>query len=1367
MRCVLLLLLTLCVRVATAGELPVRYLGIEQGLSNNAVISICQDHNGFLWIGTYDGLNRYDGYGFKVFHNVIGDSTSLAINTIYAIEEDIDRRIWVGGQEGLCVYNVLTAKFSKVWYTGLSGSRETLHQAVHQIKAADGGRMLVATQHNGLLVFENGKGFQVALDLPQAGDRAQAGDPAQAGDQAHTAAHVQTGDYDVTAAEESPDHRIWIFVQNQGLFNYDPAKRSLISINNIIRQVNCIRADKQGRLWLATDEGLFLYDQTTNTYSGNFMPAQFKVVTLSPDKQGTLWIGSDGAGLWTLANNAPQAIPITKANGSPLINSNSVFVITEDTDGRKWIGTLRGGINIVDPTSLPFKKVVYEPATGGNLVDNFILSFCEDEKHNVWIGTDGDGLRHWDREKNTYECYRHNADDPTSISSNFITSIIKDYQGDLWISTWFGGVDKYDKATGKFQHYTCFNPVTNLEENNVWVVYEDAQKTLWASATNEGSLYYLDRTANRFVLFDKNLTNLQDITEDSQGNLWSGNYTTLIKIDRKHKKHTLYNIGYPVRCIHEGYDKNLWIGTQGGGLLLFKNGQFTQFTTKDGLPSNVLLRFLEDKNQNLWISTFNGLTKFNERTRTCRNFTQSDGLQSNQFSFNAAAALSTGEFLFGGIKGFNYFFPDSIYYSATAPKIFLDGIKINNSPVEADTSYISGRDMEKITEITVPFAKSILSMDFLALTYSGAEKIKYAYYLDGWDKTWNYINNARTANYSRLAAGNYDFKVKIAGPDGKWSQETTLLRIVVLPPWYQTWWAWLLYVLAFAGSVYLYIEYARKQERLKFEIKLAHLENEKEKNLAERKLSFFTNISHEFRSPLALIIDPLKKAMRQPDGKVPVEDLAVAHRNARRLLSLVDQLLLFRKADSGADILKISTIDIVALCNEVYQCFTQQAASRDIDYQFTARAQSVVIQGDYEKIEIALFNLLSNAFKFTPPGGRIDFELTAKNDQVSISIRDTGCGIDPADLARVFDKFQQVDAGTKGNSGFGIGLFLVKHFIERHKGTVTCKSAPGEGAVFTIHLFTRIPNLAEAFVMDTSVKKAELLEELMEEQSPEAEAIPSNTRTAEEIVTDKRSILLIDDNLEVLQYLSKLLEPRYILYTASDGTQGLKMAEEYMPDLIISDINMAGIDGIELCTKIKQSDTMGHIPVILLTASSASETKLKGIEGGADDYFTKPFDSEHLLARVEAVLKNRNNLQRYFLDSITLRESTVKVPVEYQDFLRKCIAVIEENIDNEEFTMKKFSQAMGMSHSRLNQKVKTISGQRLNAFIRSIRLRKAAVLMLTENMNVSQAAFQVGIGDARYFREQFVGIFGITPSEYIKKYKPSFNKELNIIPQKF
>ncbi len=1344
--CLLPLLLSCFSSSLFAKDILARYLGIEQGLSNNAVISIYQDHNGFLWFGTYDGLNRYDGYGFKIFHNIIGDSTSLAINNIYTIEEDQDRGLWVGGQKGLSVYNPVKSSFSQVRYISLPGSVEYLTDNVHLVKAISATCILVGTQHNGLLVFENSARTGVKVPL----------------------SNNKNADYDVTGIESGLGKATWVFVQHEGLYRYDSVQKKLLLVNSSIKQANCLKADRKGRLWLANDNGLYEYNILSNTFSDNFLPSKIKIVTLCADKQHVLWIGSDGAGLWLLPENAVLAKPLQQSNGKSPINSNSVYNIYEDVEGRKWIGTLRGGINIIEPADVPFGKVVYDAPGDNNLVDNFILSFCEDEKNNVWIGTDGAGLRYWNRAKNTFTGFRHNAAAPGSISSDFITSITRDYRNDIWISTWFNGINRLNKTSGSFERYTCFNPATNAEENNVWLVYEDAQKRLWASATNEGSLYLYNRALNKFELFDKNITNLQCLAEDAEGNMWGGNYTTLVKIDRRYKKHQVYNIGFPVRYIHEDRGGNLWLGTQGGGLLLFnaKNGLFTRYTTKDGLPSNTLLRFLEDDNGNLWISTFNGLSKFNLRTRSCRNFTPSDGLQSNQFSFNAGLALQSGEFLFGGIKGFNIFFPDSIQYRATAPRIFLDGLKINNKPVEEDSAYVSGRELEKISQVTVPYEKAIISVNFLALAYAGVDKIKYAYYLEGWDKGWNYVNDIRTANYSKLGVGKYAFKIKVTNPDGKWSGETKLLEIIVLPPWYLSWWAYLLYALLFAGSVYTYIRYARRQERMKYEIKLAHLESEKEKTLSEKKLSFFTNISHEFRSPLTLIIDPLKRAMNQQGGMISVNELAIAHRNARRLLSLVDQLLLFRKADSGADVLKISAINIVALCHEVYQCFSQQASSRNIGYHFNAPAEGIEIQGDYEKIEIALFNLLSNAFKFTPEGGSIHFNVAEAAERITINISDTGCGIAEADIDSIFGKFRQADMPGTQKTGFGIGLYLVKHFIERHKGTVTCSSRAGEGAVFTISLLKKIPYLSDAYIMEGPGKKFDLLDELMEEQAPtggNTPAITLNGKTADEVITEKRSILVIDDNKEIREYLLRLFTAQYILYSADNGTDGFRLAEQHAPDLIISDINMTGMDGIELCTKIRQSESLGHIPVILLTAATTPDIKLKGIEGGADDYITKPFDSAHLAARVEAILKNRNMLQRYFLDSITLKESTVKVPSEYQDFLRKCIAVIEENIDNEEFTMKKFSQAMGMSHSRLNQKVKAISGQRLNAFIRSIRLRRAAVLMLTDNMNVSQAAFQVGITDTRYFREQFIKIFGITPSDYIRKYRNSFNKHLNTI----
>ncbi|WP_243751657.1 two-component regulator propeller domain-containing protein [Niastella caeni] len=1348
-----MLLLTLRV---LADNYPVKYLGIEQGLSNNVVINIYQDYKGFMWFGTYDGLNRYDGYGFKIFRNVIGDSTSLNNNTIYTIEGDADHNIWVGGLKGACVFDPVKSKFSRLQYKlWKNAGWQYVQDNIHTIKAASGGYMLIGTQQSGLLVFENkGKpGIQIPVQHDISLD----------------------ANYDVTAIEPDARHNtVWVFIQQVGLCKYNHAKKSLQLITNTIKQANCLKADKQGNLWLGNENGLYRFDLSTNSFSENFIPYRSKIVNLYFDKKEVLWIGSDGDGLLQLPPGASKAASFVSASGRSLVNSNAVYAIYEDADGRKWIGTLRGGINMIESKTSSFTHITYNPPGNDNLVNNFILSFCEDEKNNVWVGTDGAGLRYWDRRKNTFTQYTNNSPGNNSISSNFITSIVKDHNNEIWVSTWLGAINRFNKASGTFTRYDCYNPATREKENNVWLLYQDAQNRLWASATNEGSLYLFNRQADRFDLYDKDITNLQCLSEDRQGGFWGGNYSTLIKIDRTGNNHRRYNLGHTVRCILEDKKQSFWIGTQDGGLLLFDRhtGKYKRFTTADGLPGNTILRLLEDDAGNLWLSTYNGLCRFNPQTKTCRNFSQSDGLQSNQFSFNAGLALASGEFLFGGIKGFNIFYPDSLQDETEQPAIFLTGLKINNTSVEGDDQYVTARTLEHINQVTIPFDQAVLSLDFLALEYSGADKINYAYFLQGWDKDWNYVNRIRTANYSRLQEGNYLFKVKIMNPDGTWGNETQLLQIIVLPPWYRTWWAYLLYVLCFAGGIYIYIRYTRTQERLRYEIKLAHIENEKEKELMEKKLTFFTNISHEFRTPLSLIINPLREALHTEKHTLR-NDLKIAWRNARRLLSLVDQLLLFRKADNGSDTTKISAIDIIQLCDEVFQCFVHQAKTKHIDYRFSTTTPSLTIYADYEKVEIALFNLLSNAFKFTPENGSIIFSVKETNNTVILSIRDTGCGIEPADSQRIFEKFQQAGHG-KRQTGFGIGLFLVKQFIENHKGSVICTSVLNEGTTFTITLFKGIAHLQSGagydYVTGDLNEKNKLLQELAAEveQQPEEEnetmpVVMQDGKQAEEVVTQKKSILLIDDNREITQYLQQIFENNYLVYVADNGDDGYKLALQHIPDLVISDINMEGMDGLELCTALKQSETLGHIPVILLTASSAIDMKLKGIEGGADDYITKPFDKTLLQAKVETILRNRNLLQRFFFDSITLKETSSKVPAEYQEFLRKCISVIEQNIDTDSFTIKKFSQAMGMSHPALYNKVKSISGQSLNAFIRSIRLRRAAVLMLTENMNIRQAALQVGINDVRYFREQFVKVFHMTPSEYIKKYRNSFNRDHNVI----
>jgi len=1340
--CLLLaaLQLTVLIAVGQSRVPPVRYVGIEDGLSNNAVTGVYQDYKGFMWFTTYDGLNRYDGRSFTIFRNRIGDSASLKGNEVYCIADDLRHNLWVGGRNGLSIYRPDRGAFSIPSYSPPAGGvLRPVGSEVLNINRDGRGDILVATGGTGLLVFAKGDSVGKQIKLRSG-----------------------AVNYKVSAiCQDSSDGTTWLIVENVGLCHYSWKGQEVRVVNGSHKQGNCLRADGRGQLWFGSDNGLYRYSISEDSYTGSYVDGAFRVSGLCIDREGLLWVATDGRGLLVKGQDDTKARPYLGPGGKPVVNSSAVYSVYEDGQGRKWIATLRGGVNIIEARPNPIRTIVYNPEKNSNPNNNFILSFCEDQDRHIWIGTDGGGLRCWNREKDEYKVYTHDPGDKKSVGGNFITGILRDAQNEIWVSSWYGGISRYKRAGGNFVHYTCVNPYTGLEENKVWLLYEDRQRRLWASTSNDGTLYTLNRASDRWELFDTTIVNIQCLAEDGAGSLWGGNYSSLIRIDRDQKKHRKYELGYTVRCIHEDRSGNFWVGTQGGGLLLFdrQTGGYKRFDEHSGLRSNTILRILEDAEGNLWMSTFNGLVRFDARERSFRSFLQSDGLQSDQFSFNAAMALRSGEFLFGGIKGFNLFYPDSIYGQASKPAIYLTAIRVEDKSLTPASRYVVDRQLEDIRAIEVPYEAANLSFDFVSPEYSAPDKVQYAYYLEGWDSRWNFNNMVRTAHYSRLREGSYTFFLRATDALGRWGTEKKVLFVRVLPPWYRTWWAYLIYGLCLAGGVFLYVRYTRKQERLRYEIKLAHLENEKDKELNEKKLSFFTNISHEFRTPLSLIINPLKEA-REKD-----KELTTAYRNARRLLSLVDQLLLFRKADSGADVLKIGRLDMVEITKEVWLCFIQQAKAKGIDYGFAGEVKDPVIYADREKIEIALFNLLSNAFKFTPDGGRINVVLGENAGEVSVTVEDSGPGIAASDMEGIFGKFKGM-----AQKGFGIGLYLVKHFVESHRGRVYCQSEVGFGARFTIVLRKGVSHLPADSVQVGDGHSEGLLGELVdgaEAGAPDKEDVPvlltEDGKTADEVITGKKSLLLIDDEEEIGQYLDHLFRDKYLLYRASNGEDGWKLAQQVIPDLVISDVRMQGMDGVELCNKIKRSEALGHIPVILLTGETATEARLRGIEGGADDYITKPFDKDLLQAKVETVLRNRDQLRRFFFDSITLKETAIKVPVEYQEFLRRCIEVVEGHLDTEDFTTRKFAQAMGMSRSGLYQKVKSISGQSLNAFIRSIRLRRAAVLMLKDGMNVNQAAFQVGIGDARYFREQFVKLFGMTPSDYIKKYRPAFNGELNII----
>jgi len=1356
------------------------YLGIEQGLSNNAVRCIFQDHRGFMWFGTYDGLNRYDGNGFRIFRNKFNDSNSLVNSWILSINEDTANNLWVGTRKGVSVYNSVAEKFYTPYYIPFTGGgRQKITSVVRSIKRDIHGNMLMASESLGLLFYPEGAANALQIPFHQEGG--------------------YLTNYDAQAIEPDDKGNVWLFIANKGLCRLDGKTRQLTLVNSSFLSANCMKASG-GYLWVGTGNGVYEYDVLTNTYTHHYSEAEGglsynKVADLFPDRDGALWIATNGGGIDILNTKTGAMDYLLPGNNNNSLTSESVYALYEDRDYRKWIGTLRGGINIIDPQKDRFLTIRHDPFNSNSLISNFIFAFCEDQDGSLWVGTDGGGLSHWDRQRNQFTNYRHDGHDEGSLSDNFITGIERDKSGDIWIATYWGGVSRLNKATHRFKRYACVSPGNSVENKTVFLLYQDRAGEIWAGTLHGGALYRYNRETDGFELFNDRLADLVCMEEDAAGNLWAGNFEGLIRIDKKRKDYVFFNLGQPVRAIHEDKGGRLWLGTEGGGLILFdreKGKVAARYTTDEGLTNNSVLNILEDGDGNMWMSTYNGISKFNISGRTFKNYYQGDGLQGNQFNYNAALSLRSGEFVFGGIRGFSLFYPARIVPVANFPGIFLTGIRINNVPVGNKNPLITEKTNDAIQRLRIPYKEAVFSFDFTAPEYSAPNKIAYAYYMEGWDPGWTYTGNNRTATYTHLEEGSYIFRVKCTNTEGVWNAKEVALRITVLPPWYRTWWAYMLYAAAMIACIYFYLFYKAKQTRLTYEVKIAKLNAEKERDINEKKLSFFTNVSHEFRTPLTLIINPIKDLLEKKGPGTPGEtaEFSIIYRNARRLLRLLDQLLLFRKAESEADVLKPARLDFSALCKEVYLYFVQQARHGQVDYVFHCEKEALEIYGDREKLEIVLCNLISNALKYTPAGGRVSVELTDQGDSMSVKVTDTGYGIPGEVGRRLFEKFYRAEGyAAAAKPGFGIGLYLVKYFTEKHNGAVDYTSEEGKGTCFTLTLpkgelpFNDSAVMGEAgvegavregtgiegSVMGGAGMGGGFLEELVEDQAAleekGADAIESGGLN--EFITGKQQMLVIDDDIQIRQYVSAVFKNNFTVYEAENGADGVKLAREKLPDIIISDIKMQGISGIELCRIVKEDPSLAHIPVILLTGTPSSDLKLEGVEGGADDYITKPFEKELLIARVGNLLKSHDNLRRYFFNEITLNQNNLKISGEYKLFLEKCIAIVEKNLENESFSISTLAADIGMSHSAIYKKIKLISGQSLNGFIRFIRLRKAAELFINSTGNINEVSSQVGINDAKYFREQFTKLFGMRPSEYIKKYRKPFEDKYTLNRENF
>ena len=1312
----------------------IEYIGIENGLANNAVTSVYKDKRGLMWFGTYDGISRYDGYSFLNFRNEPNDKNSLINNRVVSIC-GTQNEIWIGTKQGISVYNYLTNRFStRCFQNPKTAKKELIDIAINQIKDYKS-KIFIATAGQGLLYCseKDGKINQVPL---------------------YSEGKLQW-DYHVQGFDFDRSGKLWCFVQGVGLVTMDVKANKLKVVFSEALSGTSVFCDGFSNVWIAIEGGLLRYNTIDKTYRDYYnQEIQYPIASLIYKRDvNELWIATNGNGVVRYNFTSDSFSSLSSSLNDKKLNSNAITSLYLDTGNRVWVGTLRGGVDKIESVKSPFLTISKNDKSTNTLPSDFILSLCEEDGDHIWVGTDGGGASLWDRKKNIFTNYSFNPNNSSSLANNFVATIVKDSKG-TWFGSYGGGVCLYNAQTHNFKRYQLFNLKYNIVQKNIWAMFRSKDGVLWAGSPDEEGLYRYNEALDQFDFVDAKISGIISMAEDVQGNLWLGNFTQLIRFNPKTLKSQMIEVKYPVRSIVPVSTTKMLVGTEGGGLMIFnpKTLQSSFLTQTNGIPNNSILNIIRDEQGAYWCSTYNGIFVYNAVNGKITSYHDADGLQSNQFNYNAALKLSTGEIVFGGIKGFNVINTKINNQLHAFPKLVITSIKVNNRVYEQ-----SGLTSFGIDKLRLAYDESMLNIEYAALEYSLPGKISYAYFLEGWDSQWHYVDNIRTANYSRLTEGDYVLKIKSTNAEGVWNTKTISLPITIFPPWYRSGWAYFIYVLAIAFVIYLVDKYQRRQAQLKYEIQLSQDLAKQEKELNEKKLTFFTNISHEFRSPLTMIINPLKDILYGNEQQISPGAIEMVYSNSRRLLSLVDQLLLFRKTESETGKLKIAQVDIVELGKEVFSCFVHHAKTKKIDYSFSISEEQLMIYVDREKIEMALFNLISNALKFTEKeNGAVAVNVRCVDNEVVINVVDNGQGVSDADKEKIFNLFYQSNRNIKSNrKGFGIGLYLVKQFVNQHHGNVRCFDNEKGGSVFEIRLLLGKEHFGDIEIREDLSDRTLFIEDALADtaiQETVLEAI-DEVEIENDLVKDAKSILVVDDNPQIRNYLKRILSPKYRVITAENAEVALEKIRNIQPDLIISDVVMGDMNGVAFCKYIKTNDEFKHIPVILLTGGTSEDVKLKGAEVGADDYITKPFDNEYLLARIKGILSRRDSEQNYLLNSVTKNVVSPKISDEDKKLIDKIVEIIDANLDVEGFNIKDLAVELGMSHSLVYKKIKKITGKSVSEFTRNVRLRKVATLLITTDLQISQAASIAGFGDIKYFRKQFQQFYDMNPSEFKKKYQ--------------
>lgn len=1297
------------------------HFSTDDGLLNNEVKSLYRDSDGYLWIGTVVGLNRYDGYRFKHYIHNAADSFSLADDDVVSIQEDALHNLWIEGREDVSYYNRSKDRFEgagkKLAEMGLPST------GVRQLLTDEDKNLWVVTDKN-IVKYDFINRGKTEINLEK---------------------HI------VKATTIANSIAVIWNDNTVGIFDFSRLKWNVESLPDGITDLNGLFSDADYTLWAYSNQndklvyhkkgskGWSVLDLSNgaNGRTSNFIRA------IRDDGEGKIWIATDHRGLYVFDKLALSLIQISNDRNSPhSIKDNSVASIWIDGEKTVYIGYQKSGLSYYNPSFQRF--INYKSNEFRN-----ISTIIEDRNGNIWIGTDGYGLYY--KNPKSEEVIKH-----ISIPGNIVVSLHEDAKGRIWIGTYLNGLLCYDN--GKITRYTTEN--SGISDNSVYSIHSDRTGRIWV-----GTLWgYLQRLDPETGKFDSKFSKSYDgsvamcMSYDGGSELYAGMLSGLAKINVMSGEHEIHYTNSKgdqpfsqkfIQTVFKDSKGNLWLGHNQGVTVWHRDSDsFTYLTRANGLVDNVIRGITEDDSGRVWIATSNGCSVVSfERGSTGEyqpktvNYNVRDGLLVDNLSRHAILNLRDGSILIGSIEGYSIMAPEELK-KTVSPKavIRFTDLTIGGKPIQVDTDYDGRKILQHALdiqrEIKLSYHDRMIGVEFSAMDMLSPDKIKYEYKLEGVDNDW-IVADGNKVMFTQLPSGTHTLCVRCIDAEGNWNGEEARLKITVSPPLWASWYAYVLYALIVIAVIYIYRRNLVKANKRRLEEQRLHIEQQQAVRMNEMKLRFFTNISHDFRTPLTLILTPLQVMVSEVEDAPMQKKLKSIQKNAEQLLALVNQLLDFRKLDVGAESIKLTMGNFGDFVKDVAASFRDYAIERNITLNVEDNAGQCFCQFDRDKIRKILTNLMSNAFKYTPDGGSVTISIVKDEPNIGVGVKDTGIGISDADKKHIFERFFQTKQDID-KTGSGVGLHIVNEYVRLHGGEIKVSDNKPCGTIFTFSIPYK--------KVDTDQVNVEV--ELTETENIEV----AETETEAQVNIDKKpTVLIVDDLKDMCEFLSDNLSEEFEVLTASNGVEALSVMKDNDVNLIVSDVMMPEMDGMELCRRVKSDLKYSHIPVILLTARAAEESKVEGLELGADDYLTKPFNFNVLKLRIRKFLEWTKRSHKNFAQKIDVAPSEITITKLDEQFIAKAIKIVEEHIDNSEFTVEDLSREVGLTRGHLYKKLMSITGKGPSDFIRIIRLKRARQYLEESQYQVSEIAYMVGFNSPKIFSKNFKAEFGILPSDLAKQ----------------